>query len=213
MKNLFFLLSLVVLFSCGPKTSSVQYDDGKSLGLTAEEVTYSQIKSDILKPHCISCHADVSTETGLKKWITAGDPDHSKFFTEVENGNMPKNAIPLSTKDLQLIRDYIGHMKTTASTPTNTPTPTPNPTPTPTPAPNRISYAEVKTRILTPYGCTSCHSVGTEAKLAKWMNTTTPEKSTFYTYTKNGSMPQGNSRVTAEDEAFILKYVQGYAGK
>lgn len=208
MKNFIFILSLVVLGSCGPKTSSVQYDDGTSLGLNAEEVTYSQIKSDILKPHCLSCHSDVSTETGLKKWITAGDPDHSKFFTEVENGSMPQNASPLSTKDLQMIRIYIENMKTSSTTPS----PTPTPTPTPSPTTNRISYTEVKTRILTPYGCTSCHSVGTEAKLAsKWINTTTPAKSTFYTSVKSGSMPQGGRDVTAEDQAFILKYVQEYS--
>lgn len=201
MKKIIFLLSLVVLSSCGPKTSSVQYDDGTSLGLSAEEVTFSQIKSQILQPHCINCHSAVSTETGLKKWIVAGDPENSPFFTEVENGNMPQNASPLSTKDLQMIRVYIANMKTSIPVPTPTPTPTP-----------RISYTEVKTRILTPYGCTSCHSVGTEARLAsKWINTTTPEKSSFYTSVKSGSMPQGGRDVTAEDQAFILKYVQEYS--
>lgn len=210
MKKYIFLLSLVVLSSCGPKTSSVQYDDGKSLGLNAEEVTYSQIKSQILQPHCLSCHSSAATETGLKKWIVTGDPDHSIFFTEVENGNMPQNASPLSTKDLQMIRMYIENMKTSSTTPTPTPTPTPSPTPTPTTP--RISYTEVKTRILTPYGCTSCHSVGTEAKLAsKWINTTSPEKSSFYTSVKSGYMPQGGRDVTAEDQAFILKYVQEYS--
>ena len=203
-------MSLTFLFACGPKTSSVQYDDGTISGLNQDEVSFSMIKSKILQPHCINCHSSEGTETGLKKWIVAGDPDTSKFFTEVENGNMPQNASALTTKDLQLIRSYIEQMKYT-STPTPTPTTPSTPTTPTTPTTARISYAEVKSRILTPYGCTSCHSVGTEAKLAKWINTTTPAKSTFYTSVKSGSMPQGGSDVSAEDQAFILKYVQEYS--
>jgi len=194
--------------SCGPKTSSLEYDDQTLSGLNQDEVSFSTIKSEILQPHCIRCHAAESTESGLKKnWIVAGDPENSKFFTEVENGNMPQNAAALSTKDLQLIRSYISQMR--SATPAPTPVPTPSPTPTPTTP--RISYSQVKTRILTPYGCTRCHSVGSESSLAKWINTTTPSKSTFYTSTKSGSMPQGGLDVTAEDQAFILQYVQEYS--
>jgi len=200
-------MTLTILASCGPKTSSVEYDDGTISGLNQDEVSFSMIKSQILQPHCINCHASEGTESGIKKWITPGDPDNSPFFTEVENGNMPRNASALTTKDLQLIRSYIEQMKNTAPAPT----PIPTPTPTPTPTPSRISYTQVKSRILTPYGCTSCHSVGTEARLARWINTTTPSKSSFYTSVKSGSMPQGGSDVSAADQAFILQYVQEYS--
>lgn len=198
-------MTLIVLSACGPKTSSVEYDDGTTFGLNQDAVSFSTIKSQILQPHCLNCHAAQATETGLKKWIVPGEPDNSPFFIEVENGNMPRNASALSTKDLQLIRTYIEQMSTTA-------TPVPTPTPAPTPSPTRISYTQVKTRILTPYGCTSCHSVGTEARLAsKWINTTTPAKSSFYTSVKSGSMPQGGRDVSVEDQAFILQYVQEYS--
>lgn len=197
--------------ACQPKTSSLDFHEGTQLGLAGESVTFETINSEILRPHCFSCHSDVSTPQALSAWVTPGDTEKSSFFTEVESGSMPKNASPLSSRDLELIRLYITNLKPTSSPSGPGPTPTPTPTPTPPPPPVTISYSEVKSRILTPYGCTSCHSVGTEAKLANWINSTTPSKSTFYTTTKSGSMPQGGSRVSSQDLAFILQYVTDYA--
>jgi hypothetical protein len=92
-----------------------------------------------------------------------GNPEASVFFKEVEDGSMPMNAAPLPTGDLELIRSYIQSL---VATPTPTPTPTPSPTP--------VTFAEIKQQVLTPYSCLNCHSVGTEAKIAKWINITTP---------------------------------------
>lgn len=203
MKKFILMFLPILIISCQPKTSSLEFNDGTQMSLSGEAVSFETINSEILRPHCFSCHTNVTSAKALSSWVTAGDPEKSAFFTEVESGSMPQNASPLSTKDLELIREYITSLK---------PSPTPSPTPTPAPTPTTtISYSEVKARILSPYGCTSCHSVGTEAKLGKWINTTTPSKSSFYTTTKSGSMPQGGSRVSVDDLSFILRYVTEYA--
>ena len=198
------LLSFVsiITLSCGmPSKSDLNFSNsGSQQSLDPDMVVnYSVIKSEVLAPKCLSCHSNVATENGLKAWVTPGKPDSSAFFTLSENGSMPKNGTPLSTRELELIKMYIIQLAA--------------PTPTPTPTPTGITFAKIKTQVLDPYRCTSCHSVSTEAGLAKWLNKTSPASSKFYTSTKDGSMPQGGSRVSAADQAFILQYIKDYAAR
>lgn len=202
-QNFFFTFILMFLYSsCGQNPSPLQFsvNDTSNLSLNpGDKVTFSQIKAEILTPHCISCHSSVGTEANLKKWISAGNPNNSLFFTTVESGSMPQNQQPLSTSALELIRLYIQQMVTT--------------TPTPTPPTTGITYAQIKAAVLTPYRCVNCHSVGTESQLAKWINTSTPSRSTFYTYITSGSMPPSGSQPTAEIEAMVLQYVKDFANR
>jgi hypothetical protein len=201
---LFALMSMILLTHCGNKTSSLNFkvNDSSNLALTPnEKVAFSQIKSQILTPYCLSCHSSVGTEANLKKWISPGNPDSSLFFTTVENGSMPKNQKPLSTLSLELIRNYITQMAPTTVTP-----PTGGAT-------TGISYAVIKSAVLTPYRCLNCHSVGSEASLAKWMNKTSPSRSSFYTTIKNGSMPQGGSSVPTNLQAMVLQYITDFANR
>jgi hypothetical protein len=193
------VLSLLFFMSC-QKASKLEFSvkDPSSFSLDpSHQVTFAEIKSTILTPHCLSCHSSIGTESNLKNWITPGSPESSPFFTSIENGSMPKNQSPLDTKSLELIRIYITQMAST-----NTPTP-----------PAGITYAQIKTAVLTPYRCLNCHSVGTEAQLAKWINTTTPSRSTFYTYISNGSMPPSGTRPSADIEALVLEYVTEFANR
>jgi hypothetical protein len=209
MKKISFLLLSSLLLSCGmPSKSSLTYEESGNQSLNPDmQVTYGMIKSEILAAKCINCHSSAGTEEGLKEWITPGKPNQSPFFTKVENGTMPKNGSPLSTKDLELIKIYIEQM--VASAP---PATSPTPAPTPNPGTNTgISYSEIRATILEPYRCVSCHSVGTEAKLAGWINKTNPSMSKFYTMTKSGAMPEDGPRVSSEDLSFILQYVKDYS--
>ena len=207
--NLFFmLLPFLFLISCGRKQSDLSFsvnDSSSLLPATGETVSFSQIKSEILSPHCLSCHSSVGTESNLKKWITPGSPENSPFFTTVENGSMPKNQSPLNTKALELIRIYIQQM---SSAPTPTPTPS-----TPPATTSGITYAEIKSKVLTPYRCLNCHSVGTEAKLAKWINTSNPSRSLLYTEISSGSMPPSGSSPSSELEKLVLQYVKDFASR
>jgi hypothetical protein len=203
------ILTSLLLASCGQKPSSLEFKVNQPLGID-DVVTYDRIKSEILGPHCLSCHSSVSSEKVLKGWITPGHPETSPFFTTVENGSMPKGQTPLDTYSLDLIRNYISQMSSTPSGSTSGGTSTGGSSGGTT---TGITYAEVKSRILTPYSCTSCHSVSTEAKLAKWLNKTSPSKSSFYTTMKSGSMPQGGTDVSAADLAFALQYIKDYANR
>lgn len=198
---------LFILASCGKDTSSLDYKVNQSMTLDPNtKVTFADVKSNILQPYCLSCHADVSTETGLKKWISPGDPEASSFFTDVKNGSMPKDQNPLDLNKVEMIRLYIEQMVVQA------PSPSPVPAPVPSPA-TGITYEEVKTKVLTPYRCLNCHSVGTEAKLAKWINTTSPAQSLFYTTIKDGSMPKGGPRAGTNIQQFVLQYVTDFANR
>ena len=103
------LLSFVsiITLSCGmPSKSDLNFSNsGSQQSLDPDMVVnYSVIKSEVLAPKCLSCHSNVATENGLKAWVTPGKPDSSAFFTLSENGSMPKNGTPLSTRELELFK-------------------------------------------------------------------------------------------------------------
>ena len=154
-----YIVLLLMLVSCGKKCALIfKTNDAITPLPLGQSATFENIKSTILTPHCLRCHANVTTAAELNKWIVPGNPEASLFFKEVEDGSMPMNAAPLATGDLELIRSYIQSLVAT-------PTPTPSPTP--------VTFAEIKQQVLTPYSCLNCHGVGTEAKIAKWINITT----------------------------------------
>lgn len=244
------LLSMSLLTYCGKKPSDLQFSVNDSSNQSLDpnvKIPFSQIKSEVLTPYCLSCH-NVGTEAALKAWITPGKPDSSSFFTSVENASMPKNQKPLDTRSLELIRMYITQMAppivvggttggsaggtttggsaggtttggsdggtTTGGSAGGTTTGgSAGGTTTGGSVPVGISYAEIKASVLTPYRCLNCHSVGTEASLAKWINTTNPASSKFYTTMKSGSMPEGGPRAPADIQALVLQYVTDFANR
>ncbi len=199
------MMMTFTLLSCG-KPSGLTFSDGSSPSFSAAQATYVNLKAQVLTPYCISCHSSAATEKGLAAWIVAGDPETSLLYTEIKSGLMPKSSAPLSTSDLEMVRVYIENLGSASI-----PIPAPIPFPSPTPTPNLITYAQVKARILSPYGCTSCHSVSSETGLANWINVTSPSSSKFYTTVKSGSMPQGGSPLSTADKAYVLQYVKDYA--
>jgi hypothetical protein len=52
--------------------------------------TFENITSAFLTPHCLECHANVTTAADLNKWIVPGNPKASFFFKAVEDGSMPR---------------------------------------------------------------------------------------------------------------------------
>jgi hypothetical protein len=173
------------------------------LNASLQEVTYSQLKDAVLDPHCVRCHSDINTPEGLGKWVKDGDPDNSPLFTSIQNGDMPKGKAPLSTLDLEITRNYIIQLAPSSGT---------NPAPTPTlPPSNVVTFAEIKTLILEPYRCLNCHSLGTESKITKWINTATPNKSLLYTAIRSGSMPVGNPKVPSDKQEKLLQYLEDFS--
>lgn len=204
------LLLLSLFISCHQTASELKFGttDNSTSSLDPNQViSFSQIKSTILVPHCLNCHSSVGTESNLKKWITPGNPQSSVFFTTVENGSMPKNQQPLDTKSLEMIKIYIEQMATnpTVATPT---TPT-----TPVTPSTGVSFDQIKVAVLSPYKCLNCHAVSTETQLAKWINKTTPEQSVLYTEILSGSMPPSGSTVSTANEELVLQYIKDFAAR
>lgn len=192
------MVFILILFSACGKKSDLTYSENTSGNFPAEEaVSFAQLKSDILTPHCIRCHSSASTEAGISSWVVPGNPEGSPLYQTTKDGSMPKDSGPLTTRDLEEIRNYITNAQAE--------------TPTPTPTPDAVTFAQIKSEILTPYRCTSCHSMSTESATARYINTTTPERSSLYTTVKDGSMPRGGSDVTPEKQALLLQYIKDYA--
>ena len=200
------MMLLFLFVSCHDTASELKFgttDPTVSALDPSQPITFSQIKSTILSPHCLSCHSSVGTESNLKNWITPGSPENSVFFTTVENGSMPKYQSPLDTKSLEMIKIYIEQMAA----------PIPNPPTTTPPTTQGISFAQIKSAVLTPYRCVNCHSLSTETQLARWINKSHPEQSLLYTEIQNGSMPPSGSNVSSSNEELVLQYIKDFASR
>jgi hypothetical protein len=108
------LVISLLLAACVPKKGDLNYSlDGK----VAEEVTpitvpvtFEQIKNEILVPKCLECHKWVRDEARVKRRIVPGIAEQSELFQSVESGEMPEDAAPLSTRELEMLRSYINSL-------------------------------------------------------------------------------------------------------
>ncbi len=94
-------LSLVLYFgslftACGSRDLKV-----------AIEPTYSDIQSLTLSTKCVRCHESLATYEGVKKIVTAGNPERSDLYKEIEEGEMPLQSPPLSAEEIEAIRIWI----------------------------------------------------------------------------------------------------------
>lgn len=80
-----------------------------------DEELFAQMKSEILMPRCLACHAWINQDEQLFARLSAGDPEGSKLYAFVANNSMPLGGPPLETEDKDLIRDFILTMTGTAT--------------------------------------------------------------------------------------------------
>jgi len=78
--------------------------------------TYAKIFTNILTPHCLSCHGATSpndgrphfdTYTGTMAVVTASDLTDSLLYTQTASGAMPQGGPVLGTSDLEAISQWI----------------------------------------------------------------------------------------------------------
>lgn len=108
------VLTSMLLISCVPNKGKLTYSlDGK----LSEEITpittpatFEQIKNEILVPKCLECHKWVRDEARVKRRIVPGKAEDSELFQVVESGEMPEDAAPLSSRELELLRSYINSL-------------------------------------------------------------------------------------------------------
>jgi hypothetical protein len=86
------------------------------------EVSFEELKTQVLEPKCMTCHKKWgSEEEFLKRNITPGNAAASKLYDSVMAPRMPKSplnedgtlnpVVPLSAKEKKLIRNYINNLK------------------------------------------------------------------------------------------------------
>lgn len=78
----------------------------RELKVTAQP-TYTWINSNIVQAKCTSCHESLATYSGLMAIVSAGKPDESKFYEEIEEGGMPEHSVKLSDDEINAVKDWI----------------------------------------------------------------------------------------------------------
>ncbi|MDZ4677035.1 MAG: c-type cytochrome domain-containing protein [Oligoflexia bacterium] len=115
MKKLFFIIFPVTVAGCGPA-----YHDPDDAGALVEP-NYKSVSTNIIQNKCVSCHNSVKKDNGIDlssyekifapevfpPLIIPGNPEKSSLFKSVLSGKMPKDAQPLSQKQLKAIYDWI----------------------------------------------------------------------------------------------------------
>lgn len=203
--NILIMSLLFVIMSCGQDRTGLDFQvtERENTGLEGEVlvVTFATLKNKILETQCIKCHASIASEDVLLKWVKPGRPEESSLFRATETGRMPKNAPPLSTADLELIRGYINSLKQEVIRPETKP------------KERIVSFTEVKNKILVP-SCIGCHdSMKEEEHLMDWIDKKNPINSKIYQNVKNGNMPMGGPPLDEAEVKLVLSYIQSLVGK
>lgn len=105
----------MLLISCVPDKGKLTYSlDGRlneEITPITTPPTFEQIKNDILVPRCLECHKWVRDEARVRRKLVPGNAEESELFQVVESGEMPEDAPPLPTRELELIRSYINSIE------------------------------------------------------------------------------------------------------
>lgn len=108
---------LLALSGCAFETiKDVKTPDSEE-DTTIIEPTFASIDEKILQRRCVSCHDGATGFGGVEldsyaalissEVVTAGDPEASLLYTEVESGEMPQNAPGLSSQEIEAIAEWI----------------------------------------------------------------------------------------------------------
>jgi hypothetical protein len=187
--------------------------------------SYAKLSANIFSAKCVSCHsgpdpagkvdlssyAAIMSHSGL---ITPGQPAASLIYSEVQSGDMPDSAPPLSAAEVQAIDSWImagapdGDFALVNPAPANPPFATP---PSPT-------FAQVQTNIFNA-ACVSCHSgskpkgqvnLSSYALIMAKSGLIVPgdaAKSLIYTEIINGKMPPKGTPVSASDQTLLHDWI------
>jgi len=102
---------LLLLCACVPSKGDLIYSlDGKeTTPVVIESVSLAELQSEILVK-CTSCHRWARSEAGILSRVVRGDPDSSVLYLRTQDGSMPEDGAPLSTRELEMIRVFITNL-------------------------------------------------------------------------------------------------------
>jgi hypothetical protein len=90
-----------------PEETLPDEQDENEEDIIIEVDLFERVKSEILIPRCLSCHAWANDDDSIKSLYVAGEPNTSKLFQVVESDTMPLFGPPLSDEEKGLIWEMI----------------------------------------------------------------------------------------------------------
>ena len=204
------LLILSTLVSCGIGGAKGPLNFGIMIEepVRAEEVDYKVLQKKIL-PKCIGCHQKWTTEEAFAKYIVPGKPDESQFYDSVKTGRMPKRAQPLTSQQLEIVRNYILNIRIVAPVPEPIPEPIPEPDPVPAPV---VTFNDLHEKVF-QVSCLPCHAriLGSESALnSNWIDPENTDLSPLLVETESGRMPKRGAPLTSEQLQLVRDYVKQF---
>jgi hypothetical protein len=107
MKKIIVPLLLLSFAGCKVETGTDESSRFKVFNYNLDQVNFSVLKDNVLKPQCMQCHSWASSETEVLKRIVPGDPDNSELYNLVKTGQMPASSPRLTDQSLNLVKLYI----------------------------------------------------------------------------------------------------------
>jgi len=206
---------LITLSSCGNYTEVKRTGSprgGGALGGDSKPelpLSFAMIKTQILEPHCISCHTGrhaAYENYGLVKATAPQMLDRMQSQNPTER--MPKGAPALSLQLQALFAQWIeaGSPEFATAQEPDTDPGTGTDTPVST-TDKEISFLSIKNKILKPYNCTKCHSqynnyLPVQAKLGSIVALVTSDQMPFPR--RKGETPEP---VTADLKDLLIQWV------
>lgn len=111
MREVFFVLCLVVFgqacIEAGSDESST-FQVRTPLELEPDDrVSFEQVRTSLMEPLCLRCHAWSVDEEKVRERIVAGSPEDSHLYRLVEGEQMPPRGPFADLEQLDLLRRYI----------------------------------------------------------------------------------------------------------
>lgn len=202
----------------------------KSPPTDSSNLTFTDIKDQVLKSYCLKCHGQnnrATKKTNTKAplleeysqvmaFVTVGQPESSTLYTEVKSGSMPPNHDDITRQQQNEILRIIQKWILAGAPPSNTPKKPKSPPPKQqTELPKEtVTFQTVLKKIFQPH-CIRCHSdeesfgwiddFSNYQQVLKNVKIDNAKDSKLYTQIKSGAMPEDTSLTPEQiEEALIL---------
>ncbi len=197
------LIILFTLTSCGigKGITPLQFSAKIEEPVLAQDADFAVLQKRIL-PKCIGCHQDWTSEEAVNRFTRESDPDHSRLFTTINSGEMPKNSPPLTAIEKEIVRNYIQNIQWKA--------------PDEEPLPDDglpVSFQTLNEKVF-KISCLPCHGqrgLKDEASLTKkWIDKVNPDQSKLLLSVTSNKMPKERNLLTPNQLELIRRYLRNF---
>ncbi|MSP18607.1 MAG: hypothetical protein EXR74_03435 [Bdellovibrionales bacterium] len=100
-----FIITLFALAHCGNRNEENPYYYNSPE--TQSTVTFRSLQNSVFNSSCIQCHTQMASYSGVRNYITPGNPEASSIYQAVKSGQMPRNNYRLSNSQINSISKWI----------------------------------------------------------------------------------------------------------